>query len=75
MVAVMDERGAVPVPEAGRWIGVGTTTAWKMVYSGALRTLDLPDVRRRLVPLSEVERILCGDPLPHPDAQSAETGR
>lgn len=64
MVAVMDvERGAVPVPEAGRRIGVGTTTAWKMVYAGAMRTLDLPGVRRRLVPLSEIERILRGEPV------------
>jgi len=56
-------REAVPVPEAGRRIGIGPTTAWKMVYAGTMRTLDLPGVRRRLVPLSEIERILRGETI------------
>jgi len=46
----------VGVKEAGRLLGIGRTTAWRLVRSGELRTVRI--CRRVIVPMTEVTRLL-----------------
>ncbi|MGI5223600.1 helix-turn-helix domain-containing protein [Actinoallomurus sp. CA-142502] len=49
-MAATEEKVLLDVwPEAGERIGLGRTTTWKLVRSGALRTVR--QGRRRLVPV------------------------
>ena len=46
------------VPEAASALGIGDTLAWRLVQTGELRTVKLG--RRRLVPRSALDDLLCG---------------
>ncbi len=53
-------KGLVRVEEAARWLGLGRTKAWELVYSGTLHSVTIG--RSRRVPISSlhafVERLI-----------------
>ena len=48
----------LPVPEAARLLGIGTTLCWEMVHSGQVPSVRLG--RRVLIPRAVVERLASG---------------
>ena len=50
--------GAVGIAEACRFTGLGRTTLYAMMERGELSYVKVPGTRRRLVPRSELTRIL-----------------
>jgi excisionase family DNA binding protein len=45
-------KGLVRVDEAARWLGLGRTKAWELVYSGALHSVTIG--RSRRVPIASL---------------------
>jgi len=56
--AAPPNRLAYPVREASRLLGIGKTTCWQLIDSGALRHIRVN--RRVLVPRSAMEEFIAG---------------
>ncbi len=59
-----DAPRALSIPEAVAKLGVHRVTLWRMQRDGQITTIEIRG--RRLVPVSEIERLLAGEPARSP---------